>query len=50
MFNTHNMKFDSTPFDHWVIDNFLDSVDAEKLSKELSTMIVLRMLFTIKVG
>ena len=34
MFNTHNMKFDSTPFDHWVIDNFLDSVDAEKLSKE----------------
>lgn len=34
MFNTHNMKFDSNPFDHWVIDNFLDSVDAEKLSKE----------------
>ena len=34
MFNTHNMKCDSNPFDHWVIDNFLDSVDAEKLSKE----------------
>ncbi len=34
MFNTHNMKFDSNPFDHWVIDNFLDSVDAENLSKE----------------
>ena len=34
MFNTHNMKFDSNPFDHWVIDNFLDGVDAEKLSKE----------------
>jgi len=34
MFNTHNMKFDSNPFDHWVIDNFLDSVDAENLSTE----------------
>ena len=34
MFNTHNMKFDSNPFDHWVIYKFLDSVDAENLSKE----------------
>ena len=34
MFNTHNIKFDNNPFDHWIIDDFLDIEDAKKLSNQ----------------
>ena len=34
MFNTHNIKFDDNPFDHWIIEDFLDIQDAKDVSKE----------------
>jgi len=34
MFNTHNIKFDNNPFDHWIIEDFLDIQDAKDVSKE----------------
>ena len=34
MFNTHNIKFDNNPFDHWIIEDFLDTQDAKDVSKE----------------
>ena len=34
MFNTHNIKFDDNPFDHWIIEDFLDTQDAKDVSKE----------------
>ncbi len=33
-FNIKNIKFYSNPFDHWVIDNFLDVEDAKLLSNQ----------------
>ena len=29
MFNTHDLDFSSDPFNHWVMDNFLDIKDAK---------------------
>ena len=33
-FNIENIKFNKSPFDHWIIDDFLDIEDAKKLSKQ----------------
>ena len=35
MFNIENIEYDNVPFDHWIIDDFLDIEDAKKLSDEL---------------
>ena len=34
MFNTHDLEFSSDPFNHWVMDNFLDIKDANELSHQ----------------
>ena len=34
MFNTHDLDFSSDPFNHWVMDNFLDIKDAKELSHQ----------------
>ena len=34
MFNTHDLEFSSDPFNHWVMDNFLDIKDAKELSHQ----------------
>lgn len=34
MFNIENIEYDNVPFDHWIIDDFLDIEDAKKLSNE----------------
>ena len=34
MFNTDNITYSNDPFDHWVLDNFLDVNDAKKLSNQ----------------
>ena len=33
-FNTKDITYYNQPFDHWVLDNFLDINDAKKLSKQ----------------
>ena len=33
-FNLKNIKFYNNPFDHWVIENFLDDEDAKSLSNQ----------------
>ena len=30
MFNIENIEYDNVPFDHWIIDDFLDIEDAKK--------------------
>ena len=34
MFNTSNIQYDNHPFDHWLLEDFLDVGDARKVSKE----------------
>ena len=34
MFNTDKIKYDSNPFDHWILDDFLDVNDARKISNQ----------------
>ena len=34
LFSTKNIKFDNNPFDHWLIEDFLDVEDARHVSKE----------------
>ena len=34
MFNTDNITYSNDPFDHWILDNFLDVNDARKLSNQ----------------
>ena len=34
LFSTKNIKFDNNPFDHWIMDDFLDVKDARKVSHE----------------
>ena len=33
-FNTENIQYSNDPFDHWILDNFLDVNDARKLSNQ----------------
>ena len=33
-FNTKDITYYNQPFDHWVLDNFLDINDAKKLSNQ----------------
>ncbi len=34
LFNTNNIKYDDNPFDHWLIEDFLNVEDARNVSKE----------------
>ena len=34
MFDISDIKYDNNPFDHWIIDNFLDIQDAKNVSEE----------------
>ena len=34
MFNTHDLEFSNDPFNHWIMDNFLDIKDAKELSQQ----------------
>ena len=34
MFNTDNITYSNDPFDHWILDDFLDVNDAKKLSSQ----------------
>ena len=34
MFNIENIEYDNVPFDHWIIDDFLDIEGGKKLSDE----------------
>ena len=34
LFSTKNIKFDNNPFDHWIMDDFLEVKDARKVSHE----------------
>ena len=51
MFNTDNITYSNDPFDHWILDNFLDIDDARKLSNQFIDLnIPPEKSYTIKDG